>query len=182
MSRAGNRPIKIDEGVKVTIDSDKVNVVAEKGSLGIKILPGIVVKEVDGNVVVTRNSDEPDLRAKHGLIARLIKNAIEDLKNGVKKDLEFVGTGYRAKTKNEILVLTMGYSHDIELQIPKDMTATVKKNTITIEGSSRADVGEFAAKVREVRPPEVYKGKGIKYAGEQIKRKAGKAAQAAGKE
>lgn len=182
MSRAGNRPIKIDEGVKVTIDSDKVSVVAEKGTLHINMLPGINVKETDGSIIVTRNSDEPKMRAKHGLIARLIRNAIVDLKTGVKKELEFVGTGYRVKVEGEKLILTMGYSHDIELQIPNGITTTVKKNNITVEGIDRARVGEFAANVRGVRPPEVYKGKGIKYADEQIRRKAGKAAQAVGKE
>ena len=182
MSRAGNRPIKIEEGVNVTIENGEVRVSTDKGNLNVKILDGINVKNVDGHIVVTRMSEEPEMRAKHGLVARLIRNAIIDLKDGVKKELEFVGTGYRVKTEGEKIVFTMGYSHDIELAIPKDIAVAVKKNNITIEGSDRAQVGEFAAKVRGVRPPEVYKGKGIKYADEQIKRKAGKAAQAVGKE
>ena len=182
MSRAGNKPIKINEGIKVTIEDGLVSVSSEKGKQRVKILKEIVVEKKTDGILVTRTSDTPEFRAKHGLVARLIKNAISDLTEGVSKDLEFVGTGYKARTEGDKLVLSMGYSHDVVLQIPNGITVEIKKNTIHINGFDRTLVGEFAANVRGVRPPEVYKGKGIRYSTELVKRKAGKAAQAVGKE
>ena len=134
------------------------------------------MKIEDGKVFVTRKDQEKSTRSLHGLYARLIKNMIIGAKDGFTKVLEFNGTGYRAAIVGEELVLNMGYSHDVKLEIPKELKVTVVKNTIVIIGTSRELVGNFAAKTREVRGPEVYKGKGIKYKGEFIKRKAGKTA------
>jgi large subunit ribosomal protein L6 len=176
MSRIGGRPITIEDGVNVEATNSKVTVNSGSNTLSLDIPAKLTVKVVDGRVVVERASSERDVRAKHGLVARLIKNMINGVKNSFTKDLEFNGTGYRAAVAGEELVLNMGYSHEIRLQIPAGIKVTVVKNTISVNGIEKDKVGEFAAKIREVRPPEVYKGKGIKYKGEYIRRKAGKTA------
>ena len=171
MSRVGIRPIKIEEGIKVEKSDNKI--IVSSGSLKkeIDILPGIEVKISSDTVQVSRTREDKQTASYHGLIARLISNAISDIKNGVKIEMEIVGTGYRAKVEGNKLILTMGYSHDVDKVIPEGMKVEVKKNDITIEGNDRRGVGEFAANVRGVRPPEVYKGKGIKYKEEIIKKK-----------
>ncbi len=180
MSRIGKRPIKILEGINLEKKDNKVIISSGDKFSQVDILSGIDVNISDDSVLVTRNNDDKQTTSYHGLIARLIANAITDIKNGVKIELEIIGTGYRAKTEGDKLILTVGYSHDIEKVAPKGTKIDVKKNIITIEGSDRQVVGEFAAKIRETRPPEVYKGKGIKYKDEFIKKKAGKAAQVVG--
>ncbi len=180
MSRVGIRPIKIEEGISVTKDGDKVVVSSGNLKKEIDILPGIDVAINSDIVQVTRTKEDKQTASYHGLIARLISNAITDMKNGVKIVLEIVGTGYRAKVEGNKIVLSMGYSHDIDKEIPEGIKVEVKKNDIIIDGNDRREMGEFAANIREVRPPEVYKGKGIKFKDEIIKKKAGKAAQAVG--
>jgi len=180
MSRVGIRPIKIEDGVTVSKDGNKVVVSSGNFEAEIDILPGIDVSIASDLIQVTRAKEDKQTASYHGLVARLIRNAITDIKNGVKIVLEIVGTGYRAKTEGNKLVLSVGYSHDIEKEIPKGIKVEVKKNDIIIEGNDRREMGEFAANVRKVRPPEVYKGKGIKFKDEIIKKKAGKAAQAVG--
>lgn len=176
MSRIGIRPIKIEEGVSVDSTGSKLVVSSGENKLEENIPSVLSVKIEDGKVFVTRKNQEKSTRSLHGLYARLIKNMITGAKEGFTKVLEFNGTGYRAAIVGEELVLNMGYSHDVKLEIPKELKVSVVKNTIVVSGISKELVGNFAAKTRDVRGPEVYKGKGIKYKGEFIKRKAGKTA------
>lgn len=181
MSRIGKRPIKIIEGVTVDITGRMVTFKSEKGELSRELSPGLEIKKEDNVIKIGRQNDTKDLRAMHGLNARLIQNMISDLKDGFVKKLEFKGTGYRVRVEDNSVLLNMGYSHEISLPIPAGIEVTVLKNNITVAGIKRDDVGRFAAKIREVRAPEPYKGKGIKYKDEVIKRKAGKAASTGGK-
>ncbi|MCX6808735.1 MAG: 50S ribosomal protein L6 [Candidatus Berkelbacteria bacterium] len=176
MSKIGKRPVKIEEGVEVTNDQGILTV-----KNGEKVLTMPIPRETEiainaDNVTVTRINDSKIAKSMHGLIARLINNMIIGVKNGFTKELTFMGTGYRASVQGTDLILTMGYSHDVKLVIPTDLEVKVVKNSILITGINKATVGQFAAIVREVRPPEVYKGKGIKYKEEHIRRKAGKTA------
>lgn len=177
MSRIGNRPIKINEGIFVSVDSNDVKVKSDKGQLNFVLPKGISADIEDDQILVKKTSDDKNTRSLHGLSARIIGNMINDSKDGVKKILDFKGTGYRAKVENNAIVLNMGYSHAIYLQIPNEININIVKNKITVEGIDRNIVGQFAASIRAVRPPEVYKGKGIRYDTEFIKKKAGKAAQ-----
>lgn len=178
MSRIGIRPIKIDEGVSAEITSAKAVFTCGQNKLEVVIPSKIEVKNEDGNIFVTRKENSKEARSLHGLIARLIKNAITGVKDGFIKELNFVGTGYRAAVNGEEIALNMGYSHEIKFVIPDGIKVEVKKNNIIVSGTDKSAVGAFAAIIREVRPPEVYKGKGIKYKDEHIKRKAGKKASA----
>lgn len=181
MSRLGKRPIKVNDGINVKIDDGSITLSSNKGERTIDFPDVISISQDGQNLIVNRTGDKNFEKSQHGLISRLVLGAIEDLTNGVKRELTFKGTGYRAKAEGDKLTLTMGYSHDIDLAIPEGVAVNIVKNSINIEGSNRVIVGEFAAKVREIRPPEVYKGKGIKYKEETIRRKAGKTAQSAGK-
>ncbi|MFA4996444.1 MAG: 50S ribosomal protein L6 [Patescibacteria group bacterium] len=176
MSRIGIRPIKIEEGVLVEITPSRVITKKDQSQMELEIPTGITVKQDSGNLFVTRKDDSKDLRSKHGLIARLLKNIITGVNGGFTRELEFKGTGYRASVNGEILTLNMGYSHEINITIPADITVAVKKNIILLSGMDKEKIGGLASKIREVRPPEVYKGKGIKYKEELIRRKAGKKA------
>ena len=176
MSRIGIRPIKIEEGVEVKATPSKVTAIFGGKELALDIPAQIKVEIEDGSVFVTRTDNSKEARSQHGLIARLIRNLIIGVKDGFKKNLEYKGTGYRAAINGNELVLSMGYSHEIKLEIPEGITAQVAKNNIIIAGDDKQKVGKFAAVIRDVRPPEVYKGKGIKYKEEFIKRKAGKKA------
>ena len=177
MSRIGNRPIKINSDVSVTLENNIIQVKSEKGQLSFDIPNGISADISENQILIKKSHDSKNLRALHGLTARIVGNMIEDVKNGVKKILEFKGTGYRAKVEGDNVVLNMGYSHDVLINISKNLNVNIVKNKIIIEGIDRALVGQLAASIRDVRPPEVYKGKGIKYESEFIKKKAGKAAQ-----
>lgn len=181
MSRLGKRPILFDESITVKIESGKVIISSSRGERIIEYPAVLKIVNSGQNLIVDRSGNTKYEKSQHGLVARLLRGTIEDLTSGVQKELEFKGTGYRARVENDCLVLNVGYSHEISLEIPDGLTVNVVKNSITIEGANRVIVGEFAATVREVRPPEVYKGKGIKYKGEVIRRKAGKSAQTAGK-
>lgn len=177
MSRIGNRQITINNNVSVTTLENKVNIKSQKGEINFDLPNGISL-DISGVVIkVKKNFDNRNTRALHGLTARIIRNMITDVNDGYSKTLEFRGTGYRVKIENGTLVLNMGYSHDIILKIPHNLNVNINKNKIIIEGVDRVVVGQFASQVRDVRPPEVYKGKGIKYDSETIKKKAGKAAQ-----
>ena len=176
MSKIGRRPIKIEEGVSLSITGSKVTAVFNDKKLELEIPAEIEVKINDGIVLVERKGNDKDAKSKHGLYARLIGNLITGVKEGFTKNLEFKGTGYRAAVDNGDLLLNMGYSHEVRLPIPADVTVKVVKNTISVSGMEKDKVGQFAAVTRSVRPPEVYKGKGIRYSDEVIKRKAGKTA------
>ena len=175
MSRIGKLPIAIPEGVEVTIDGQ---VVTAKGPLGTEVVdvrPEITVKKEDNTIVVTRANDDRRSRSLHGLSRTLVANAVNGVKNGFTKKLEIVGVGYRAAMDGNKLNLALGYSHPVCIEAPEGIKIVVEANTkITVSGANKQAVGDVAAAIRSKRPPEVYKGKGIKYEGEYIRRKAGK--------
>lgn len=181
MSRLGNRPIKITDKVEISYEGNNFVAKSDKGERFLSLPDTIKLVIKDGFIKVDRGGNSKYDKSQHGLITRLIIGMIEDLTDGAKKILEFKGTGYRVRVEGTNVILNMGYSHEIVLPCPDGITVNVVKNTISVEGNSRVTVGEFAAKIRNVRPPEVYKGKGIKYRDEVIRRKAGKTAQSAGK-
>ena len=176
MSRIGKMPVVIPSGVKITLEGNHLAVEGPKGKLERDIHPEIDVV-IEGDVLtVSRPSDDKDHRALHGLTRALINNMVIGVTTGFKKDLEIVGVGYRAAKQGNNLVLTVGYSHPVEMEPGEGISIEVPTpNRITINGIDKEKVGAFAANVRAVRPPEPYKGKGIKYDGEFIIRKAGKA-------
>lgn len=175
MSRIGKLPIAIPDGVEVTINGQ---VVTAKGPLGtetVELRPEVKAEKVDNTVVVTRINDDRKSRSLHGLSRTLVANAINGVKNGFTKKLEIVGVGYRAAMQGNTLNLALGYSHPVNIEAPEGIKIAVEANTkITISGANKQAVGDIAAEIRSKRPPEVYKGKGIKYEGEYIRRKAGK--------
>ena len=176
MSRIGKMPINIPAGVTVTIDGNKVEVKGPKGALQREKVADIDVKVEDGQVFVTRPSDDPKYRSLHGLTRTLISNMVIGVTTGFEKKLELVGVGYRAAKQGKLLVLNVGYSNPVEIDPGSEINVEVPApNKITISGIDKEKVGAFAANVREVRPPEPYKGKGIKYQEEVVRRKAGKA-------
>lgn len=182
MSRIGRLPLSVPSGVTVQVDGDAVVVKGPKGSERHALPPKINVEIRDGVVHVGRGDDERETRSLHGLTRKLIANSVIGLSQGFSRTLEIIGVGYRAEVKGNALHLSLGYSHPIVYQLPPGMLAKVDKQTIvTLESSSRHILGEVAAQIRALRPPEPYKGKGIKYSDERIRRKAGKAAASAGK-
>ncbi|MDE5587462.1 MAG: 50S ribosomal protein L6 [Bacilli bacterium] len=177
MSRIGNRKLVVPEGVTVTIDGNQVTVKGPKGELSLEIVKDITVALEDNTVVVTRANDEKTTRSMHGTTNANIRNMIEGVTNGFKKDLEIIGVGYRFTMKGNALVINAGYSHPVELEVPTGLSVEVTSNTeITVKGISKEKVGEFAANIRKVRKPEPYKGKGIRYKDEHVQRKEGKKA------
>jgi large subunit ribosomal protein L6 len=175
MSRIGKLPIEIPAGVEVKIED---NVVTAKGPLGtetVTVRPELKVEQQDNKVVVSRLNDDRKSRSLHGLSRTLVANAINGVKTGFEKKLEIVGVGYRASMQGTTLNLALGYSHPVNIDAPEGIKIEVEANTkIKISGHNKQAVGDLAALVRSKRPPEVYKGKGIKYEGEYIRRKAGK--------
>lgn len=181
MSRIGKLPITIPDGVSVTTTDADVTVKGAKGQLAMPIPARVRVAVADKQVTVTvQHPDEQSERALWGLARVLIANMIHGVTQGFSKQLEINGVGYRAAVTGKNLVLNVGYSHPVEFAIPEGITITVEKNVITVSGIDKQLVGETAAKIRSVRKPEPYKGKGIKYATETIRRKAGKVVKAAG--
>jgi large subunit ribosomal protein L6 len=177
VSRIGKQPIPLPDGVEVTIEPELVRVKGPKGELEERVNRAIDVKQENGEVVVTRPSDRGDHRALHGLTRSLIANMVEGVTNGFEKRLEIQGVGYRAQLQGRKLVLALGYSHPIEMEAPEGVEFEVPQPTrIVIRGISKQAVGEVAANVRKQRPPEPYKGKGIRYEGEYVARKVGKRA------
>lgn len=176
MSRIGKLPIAIPSGVEVKRDGDVITVKGPKGELSQSIPAPIEVEVNDGEIVVTRPNDERKSRSLHGLTRTLINNNIVGVTEGYTKALEIVGTGYRVVAKGSDLEFSLGYSHTITVEAPEGITFQVEAPTkFSISGISKQQVGEMAARIRKLRKPEPYKGKGIRYAGEQIRRKAGKA-------
>ena len=168
-------PISVPAGVEVKIDGSTVEVKGPKGSLSHVVASPITVALEDGNIVVTRPDDERVSRSLHGLTRTLIANNIEGVTNGFTKGLEIVGTGYRVTAKGSDIEFALGYSHPILVQAPAGITFTVEGNTkVTVSGIDKQAVGEVAANLRKLRKPEPYKGKGVRYAGEVVRRKAGK--------
>ena len=175
MSRIGKKPIAIPAGVEVHIDGCTGTVKGPKATLTRDVHPNMTVKVEGTELLVERPNDQKQNRALHGLTRSLLANMVEGVSNGFSKVLEVNGVGYRAAVQGNTLNLTVGYSHPVEMPVPEGLTAEVNGNKITISGADKQKVGQFAAEVREKRPPEPYKGKGIKYADEHIRRKEGKA-------
>ncbi len=176
MSRIGRLPIDIPAGVDITVNDDIVTVKGPKGELTVRIAKPIQVEVADGQVQVTRPDDERESRSLHGLTRTLIANDIVGVTEGYSKSLEVVGTGYRVAAKGTGVEFALGFSHPVNVEPPAGITFTVEgNNKLTVSGISKQAVGEVAANIRKLRKPEPYKGKGVRYAGEQIRRKAGKA-------
>lgn len=176
MSRIGKKPIAVPAGVDVKIEGQTVTVKGAKATLTHSVPSPISVVNEGGEIKVSRPNDEKENRALHGLTRTLIANMIEGVTNGFKKDLEINGVGYRAVKQGNELVMNLGFSHQVKMSEVEGITIEVPApNKIVISGADKQQVGQFAAEVRSKRPPEPYKGKGIKYAGERIRRKVGKA-------
>ena len=177
MSRIGKNPVPIPKAVQVTVADGVVQVKGPKGTLQQPVPAGITVAVEGEQVVVRRDGDEPNMRALHGLVRALLANAISGVTAGFKRELDIVGVGFKAELKNpRELVLSLGFSHTVSYKAPEGVVITydAKANRLTIEGIDKQKVGQVAAEIRGVRPPDSYKGKGVKYAGEVLKLKAGK--------
>jgi large subunit ribosomal protein L6 len=176
MSRIGKRPIPLPNGVTVTVEGNTVKVKGPKGELQRTLHSELSVALENNEVTVSRPSDEARHKALHGLSRTLVANMVEGTSKGFQKTLELVGVGYKAEKRPYGLQLALGFSHPVEYKAPKGITLTAPQPTqIIIDGADKEIVGQVAAEIRSLRPPEPYKGKGVKYQGEQIRRKAGKA-------
>lgn len=175
MSRIGKQPVPVPSGVTVEFSDSQISVKGPKGTLARDLPPHVGVRQEDGHVVVSRDDDGRTARAMHGLTRSLIQNMITGVSAGFSKTLDIVGVGYRVESKKEYLIFTLGYSHPIYYEIPEGIEAKIESPTrLTISGTDRERVGKTAAEIRSFRPPEPYKGKGVKYADETIRRKEGK--------
>jgi large subunit ribosomal protein L6 len=177
VSRIGRQPIPVPEKVQIGIEGARVTVKGPKGELRRDFHPDMRIELKDGNLVVSRPSDQRQHRALHGLTRALLNNMVVGVTDGFRKVLQIVGVGYRAELVRNNLIMHLGYSHSIEVQPPPGITFTLEPRAklITVEGIDREAVGQVAADIRKLRPPEPYKGKGVRYQGEYIRRKAGKA-------
>lgn len=174
MSRIGKQPIPIPSGVEVKIGNEVVEVKGPKGLLSTPVCSMLKYEIADGNVVLTRENDDRHSRAQHGLRRTLLANCVEGVTKGFAKTLEVIGVGYKVAVKGNIIELAVGFSHPVLIDLPDGIEAKVDGQKLTLSGSNKELVGELAARIRRVRKPEPYKGKGIKYDSEQIRRKAGK--------
>lgn len=177
MSRIGRMPIKVPAGIQVEIEDSQVRVRGPKGELTRLFHPDMIISLEEGQIVVRRPTDDRKHRSLHGLTRALLANMVQGASEGFRKELEIVGVGYRAEMQGGKLVLSVGYSHPVEIVPPEGITITVGRGAkeIAVEGVDKELVGQIAAQIRAVRKPEPYKGKGIRYLGEQLRRKAGKA-------
>ena len=176
MSRIGKKPIEIPSGVDITIDGQTVTAKGPLGTETVEVRPEIAVKVEDNHIILSKVGTTRETDALYGLSRTLVANAVHGVKEGFEKKLEIQGVGYRANMEGKNLNLALGYSHPVIVEPPVGITITVEANTkITVKGSNKQTVGDVAAFIRSKRPPEVYKGKGIRYEGEYIRRKAGKA-------
>lgn len=176
MSKLGKRPVLIPKNVKITINGNELFIEGPKGKKNYTLPPGIKANLKGDKIVITRDSDEKQTKAFHGLARALIANIIKGLTEGFSKELEVVGIGYRAQVMGKKLVLNLGFSHPVNFPIPEDIVIeTPKPNQIIVRGVDKQKVGEVAAEIRAIYKPEPYKGKGIRYVGEYVRKKAGKA-------
>ncbi len=176
MSRIGKLPIAVPTGVTITVDPDKVTVKGPKGELSTAMLPEVDVKVEDGEVIVTRHSDEKPAKSQHGLMRALINNMVIGVTKGYEKKLQINGVGFRLISKGpQDIEMALGFSHPVLYHAPDGVTLTTNKMELTVSGIDKQQVGQVAAEIRSFKKPEPYKGKGIKYADEVILRKAGKA-------
>jgi large subunit ribosomal protein L6 len=179
MSRIGTKPVQVPSGVTVQPEGEAMVVKGPKGTLRVPIPPGVHFEKQDGHYVVKREGSEQI--ALHGLARSLFANALRGVTQGFEKHLDIVGIGYRAEVKGKSVVFTLGYSHPIEMPIPEGLTITVDKQThVVVSGADKQRVGQVAAEIHGLRPPDPYKNKGVRYTGERLKKKVGKAAAAAG--
>ncbi len=176
MSRTGKQPVTLPKGVKAVISGNTVNIEGPKGKLNITLPSGVKAEVQEDKVMVTRLNDEKQNKSMHGTARALINNMVVGVSEGFKKELEIIGVGYKAQMKGKDLALNIGFSHPVEFKVPEGLKVTVgKANRIEIEGIDKRLLGQFAADVRGVKPPEPYKGKGIRYVGEEVRKKLGKA-------
>ena len=177
MSRIGRMPITIPQGVEIRAEGDVVNVKGPKGELTSRIPPGITLEIDKGEVRFARANDEPQQRAWHALLRSLVANSVEGVTKGFTRELEIVGVGYKAEVRGKSILFTLGYSHPIDFPIPEGINVGLdaKAGKLTVSGADRQKVGQTAAEIRQLRVPDPYKAKGIKYANEVIRRKVGKA-------
>jgi large subunit ribosomal protein L6 len=176
MSRVGKKPIPIPKGVSVTIDPAKIAVKGPKGTLSVDRNANVDVSQEDGALVFKLRSQSKEARSAYGLMRALCANLVRGVNEGFVRELEINGVGYRAEVKGDTLTFQLGYSHPIDFKLPAGVSAKVEKTLLTLSGIDKAVLGQTAAKIRDLRPPEPYKGKGIKYKEETILRKVGKAA------
>jgi large subunit ribosomal protein L6 len=181
MSRIGRKPVTLPKGVTLTVAGGNYGVKGPKGELKKPLPSGVNIKTVGSTLTVERADDAPENRAKHGLVRANLANMIKGVTDGWVRELEINGVGYRAEVSGETITMQLGYSHPVVFKLPKGVGAKVDKNKVSLTGADRDVLGQTAAKLRELRAPEPYKGKGVKYAEEVIKRKVGKAGATGGK-
>jgi len=174
MSRLGKRPITVPEGVNVEIQDNRISVEGPKGKLTKFLSPQLKIKRLDHQILIERSGDSKIEKSLHGLSRKLVLNMIEGVLNGFEKQLEINGLGYKAQVQKETLVLQVGFTHPVVINIPDGIKIEVRENRIIVKGVDKELVGEIASLIRRVKPAEPYKGKGIKYVDEQVRRKAGK--------
>lgn len=174
MSRIGKLPIAVPAGVTITVDADNIVVNGPKGSLTQFTMPGVKVTQEADQILVTRQDDEAQNRARHGLMRTLVSNMVTGVTSGFSKQLEVNGVGFRVALAGQSLKLHLGFSHEVVYNIPQNVQVSIEQNIITISGISKQQVGQVAAEIRSFKKPEPYKGKGIKYVDERIIRKSGK--------
>jgi large subunit ribosomal protein L6 len=176
MSRIGKQPVVLPKGVKASLNAGIVLIEGPKGKLSLKIPLAITVELKNDSILVKRQDEEKITKSKHGTIRAIINTMVKGVTEGYKKELDIIGTGYKAIMKGSILNLSMGFSHPVEITVPKDLKVSAPNpNRIIIEGIDKQKVGEFSSNLRKIYPPEPYKGKGIRYVGEEVKKKLGKA-------
>ena len=180
MSRVGRKPVVLPKGVSLAQKTGQFSVKGPKGELSKPMPSGVTIKVEGDKVVVTRADDSRENRARHGLVRAHLANMVKGVSEGWTRELEINGVGYRAEVAGDSLTLALGYSHPIVFKLPKSVTAKVEKNRLTLASPDKDVLGQISAKLRELRPPEPYKGKGVKYVEEVIKRKVGKAAATGG--
>ncbi len=176
MSRIGIIPVEVPKGVKLGLEATRLQIEGPKGKLELNLPQGISVENKDSKIFVTRSADEKQSRANHGTVRALVVNMIKGVTQGYKKNLEIQGVGFKAQAQGQKVTLNVGFSHPVEFAVPVGVTVKTPKPTeIEVEGIDKAMVGEVAARIREIKPPEPYKGKGIRFVGEFVRRKQGKA-------
>ena len=175
MSRIGKRPVALPDGVKVETEGSQVQVTGPKGTLAEEIPSVIGIELEDGEIRFARSDEKKETRAAHGLARALVSNMVTGVTDGFTRELEIQGVGYRAEAGGKTLKLTLGFSHPVEMPVPEGLAVKVEENRIRVEGIDKQQVGQFAAEIRRLRPPEPYKGKGIRYVNEHVRRKVGKA-------
>jgi large subunit ribosomal protein L6 len=181
MSRIGKQPVRIASGVEVKVADGRVRVKGPKGSLDEAVAPHCSVEVAAGEVRVARDSDEKRAKAMHGLMRALVANMVKGVTEGFSRSLDIIGVGYRAEVSGKKLTLTIGYSHPVVVEIPQGLEVVAESQTrLSVRGANKQQVGQFAAEIREIRSPEPYKGKGIRYVDEIVRRKVGKTGVSAG--